>query len=525
MDKIKNNIKNVLPCIVYGGICGTLTGAVIFFFKYAASRAEALSRLLYSSAKRSPIYIILTFAALITLALFMILIHKKAPESKGGGIPRSEGVLRGLLPIKWLRTFIGTVIGSMISFFAGLPLGSEGPAVLIGTSVGSMCVSGSKNKSAWSRYVMTSGAGAGFAVATGAPLSGVLFALEEIHKRFTPLLVLSVSVSVVCATYVNRLLCQLFGIGHTLFNITALGRFELDSIPFLLLLGILVSAAVAIYDASIAAIIRFTAKHKKHLPTAAKIIAVFVITGVFGFIFTEGIYNGHHLIDDILHDNMNALLLIGILSVRFLLMLLCTDSGVTGGMFIPALAIGALVSAIISKLMPLLGLSSELTNAVILLGMCAFIGGTLRAPLTAVVLFVELTGQLTDIFFITIVIFTVNAITELIHLTPFYDSALEKMVENQYKGREAVIAHFTAKISSDAFVIGKAVRDVMWPNSTVVVSIKREDENSGDSSNDGEKKLYAGDTLILRSQFYDENELIALLHGLLGKDSDIHKMA
>ncbi|MBE6626263.1 MAG: hypothetical protein E7628_03640 [Ruminococcaceae bacterium] len=525
MNKIKNNINNVLPCIIYGGICGAFTGATIFFFKFAASRVEVLSKYLYNIAKTSPIYILLTFAALVSLALIMLFIHKKAPESKGGGIPRSEGILRGLLPLKWLRTLIGTVTGSMISFFVGLPLGGEGPSVLIGTSIGGMCVSRSKNKSASGRYVMTGGAGAGFAVATGAPLSGVLFALEEIHKRFTPLLVLTVSISVVCATYVNRVLCGVFGIGHALFDLEYIGSFKLDSVPFLLLLGVLVAVAVSIYDASIAAVIRFTSKHKRRITPLVKILTVFIVTGIFGFIFTDGIYNGHGLIDEILQGNLTIMLLVVILLVRFVMMLLCTDSGVTGGTFIPTLAIGALVSALISKLMPVLGLSDELATAVILLGMCAFIGGTLRAPLTAIVFFIELTGQFNDVFFVAIAVFTVNAITELIHLTPFYDSALERMVENQYKGRKAVIAHFKAKISPDAFVVGKTVRDVMWPSSTVVVSIKRENEDGNDTDNDGEKKLYAGDTIVLRSQYYDESEITALLRGLLGKDADIHKMA
>ncbi len=525
MNRLKNNIKNILPCTVYGGLCGLLCGALIFFFKYAAGRAEVLSRYIYRTAKGEPLLIALIFAALAVLVLVTLIIHRLIPESKGGGIPRSEGVLRGLLPFKWLRTFIGTLLGSMISFLCGLPLGCEGPSVLIGTSVGGMCVSGSKNKSAWNRYVMTGGAGAGFAVATGAPLSGILFALEEIHKRFTPMLVLTVSVSVVSATYVNRVLCELFGISPTLFDIEPLGRFDLSGIPYLILLGILVAVAVAIYDGSIAALIRFTSKYKRYLTAPVKIGFVFLITGVLGFVFADGIYNGHHAVDSVIEHQQGALFILALLAVRFVLMLLCTDSGVTGGTFIPTLAIGALVSALISRLAMLLGMPAELNVALILLGMCAFIGGTLRAPLTACVLFVELSGQFSDIFYVAFAVFTVNAITELIHLTPFYDKALESMVEAQNSGREASLAHFTAKISPKAFVVGKTVRDVMWPSATVVVSIKREDESSDDSVNDGEKKLCVGDTLVLRSRYYDEDDIVSQLKGLLGKDSDIHKMA
>ena len=525
MNNNKRNLVNFFPCLIYSIVCGVVSGAVIFFFKFLASRAEKLSRQIYGAAKGSVLLVGAVFLSLIALAIIMICIQKRIPESKGGGIPRSEGVLRGLLSFKWLRTFIGTVSGSMISFFSGLPLGCEGPAVLIGTSIGGMCVSKSKNRSAWRRYIMTGGAGAGFSVATGAPLSGVLFALEEIHKRFTPMLIMIVSICVVSATSVNRVLCSIFDISHSMFHVEPLKSFSLNNIPALILFGFCIALAVAMYDGSIALLTNFTSKYKSRLTSKAKIIAVFVLTGILGFLFADSIYNGHHVIDELLEGHLSLWLVVAILAVRFIMMLLCTDSGVTGGTFIPTLAIGALFAALISRLIIAVGISEDLLPTLILLGMCAFIGGTLRAPLTACVLFVELTGQITDIFFIVLVIFTVNTFTEIIHLTPFYDTALENMVEAQNEGKTYQMAHFSAHIAPDAFVIGKTVHDVMWPTSTVVLSIKRADEDKDDMENSGEKRIAIGDTLVLRSLYFNEEEILAELHDLFGKDADIHKMA
>ena len=181
----KEYVANILPCIGYGLLTGVFTGITIFFFKFLAGRAENLSRNLYIAAKESWLTVLLVFVVLAVLAFLMSRIHKAVPECKGGGIPRSEGILRGILPFRWFKTLIGTFVGSMISFFAGLPCGSEGPAVLMGTALGCMTGKASKKNVAWNRYVMTGGAAAGFAVATGSPLSGILFALEEIHKRFS----------------------------------------------------------------------------------------------------------------------------------------------------------------------------------------------------------------------------------------------------------------------------------------------------------------------------------------------------
>ncbi|MBE6613304.1 MAG: hypothetical protein E7632_12520 [Ruminococcaceae bacterium] len=517
----KEYLANVMPCVSFGILCGAVTGGAIFLFKLAAKWLETLSRHLYAASIGSPVAIIAVFAVLILCALVMILLHRRVPESKGGGIPRSEGVLRGVLHFEWRGTFFGTLAGSMLSYLAGLPLGSEGPAVLIGTSLGKLCGGFSRDSAALGRYVMTGGAGAGFAVATGAPLSGLLFALEEIHKRFTPMLVLTVSMSVVSATLVNHLLCAVAGISPALFTFDTLPAFSLSHVGWLFLLGILIALAVGIFDASLSVWNKFSAKLGHRFPDAAKIIAVFLITGVCGFCFTDAIYSGHDIIHEVLAHDRSLLYLAGLFLLRLALMLLVTDSGATGGIFIPTLAIGILASSLSARLMLSLGMPPEIADAAVVLGMCAFIGGTLRAPLTAAVLFVELTGQFTGFFPVALVIFTVNAITEMLHQTPFYDRALENLVEAQNHGREPVMGCFEAKIAPDAFVIGKAIRDIMWPPACTVISITRADSSIRDMDNDGDKKLYAGDTIVVRARYFDEADIRRQLHGLVGDAHEI----
>lgn len=516
----KQYLINMLPFIGYGILTGVLTGGTIFLFKFLASRAEELSRSLYSWAKGSFLTVLLVFALLTALAFLMSRIHKAAPECKGGGIPRSEGILRGILPFHWLRTLLGTFFGSMISFFAGLPCGSEGPAVLIGTSLGCMAGKASKKQIAWSRHVMSGGAGAGFAVATGAPLSGILFALEEIHKRFAPMLVLTVSMAVLTATGTNHLLCNAFHMNSALFTLAPLPAFELSHIGYLLLLGILVAVAVALFDGSILLFRRFTALSKKTGRFPVKLIVTFLLAGILGFCLSDGGYSGHHLIVHILEHDMTTLLLLALFVIRLLMMLLITDSGATGGIFIPTLAIGALASALIAKLLVLLGMPAELTSAIIFLGMCAFIGGTLRAPLTASVLFLELSGQFTGLFYVALVVFVVSLFTEMLNQTPFYDKALEEMTEVHHHGKEMMISNFHLTVSPKAIVVGKAVRDIMWPHASVIMSITC-GSNHEIKMDDGEQRLYEGDQITIRAGYYEEEEIITLLQSLVGTEHKI----
>jgi H+/Cl- antiporter ClcA len=329
LEKQKNflfkKISGIIPCIFFGALCGAVSGALIFLFKLLYSYLADLSVFLYSEAKSSLIYIVILFSALVVLAAFMIFIHIALPEVKGGGIPRSEGILRGTLSFRPLKTLIGAFAGSMISFFGGLPLGSEGPAVLIGTSVGNLCMGSSGKKNAWSRYVMTGGASAGFAVATGAPLSGLLFSLEEIHKRFTPILVLTVSVSVISATFVNEILSDMFGISTYLFHIDALPNIELSHVGYLLLLGISVSVGVAIFDASISIFHKFMSTPKKSVRPWMEIVLVFIFSGIIGLTLTDGVFSGHDTVHTAIDITVPILYLLIIFIIRLLKTLVKSD--------------------------------------------------------------------------------------------------------------------------------------------------------------------------------------------------------
>jgi H+/Cl- antiporter ClcA len=519
--KYREYFAHVMPCLWYGILCGSVTGAFIFFFKLAAHELSHLSKTIYDLARQSPLLVCITLAALVGMAFLMYFIHRLMPESRGGGIPRSEGILRGVLSYNKFKALIGTTIGSCMSFLCGLPLGSEGPAVLIGTSLGAVCSNVSGKRSAWSRYIMTSGAGAGFAVATGSPVSAILFALEEIHKRFTPMLVLCVSTSVISATYVNNLLCQAFGISPALLEVGEIASFELSHVGYLALLGLMMALAVGIFNTAVFYFDKLCDKLKKKIPGYVFLIVVFLLTGLAAFFLPDGVHSGHDIIIDVIFEEKTLGYLAILLLFRAFMMLPVSESGATGGTFIPTLAIGALAGAVSSKILISIGMPEHLFSVALLLGMCAFIGGTLRAPLTATVLFIELTASFTNLFFVAIVIFIVNFATELLNQQPFFEVVLEDMEEAQNRGNTAKIVRFEVKVSEGAFVVGKSVRDVMWPSSSIVETITRDGNDQKSMDNDGEKKVYPKDTLIIRARLYDIDEVKNQLYTLVGKDFEI----
>lgn len=522
----KGYIKHFITAGLFSILCGSLTGLIIFCFKFIAKKVEHYSKYLYELSKRSFLYIILVFIIIILLALIMYFVHKKIPETKGGGIPKSEGVLRGTLKFRSFLTLIGTFFGSMISYFAGVPVGTEGPSVLIGTSVGDLCNKATKKNKALGRYIDTGGAAAGFAVATGAPLSGILFALEEIHKRFTPMLVVSVSLSVVSATFVNILLCNIFNVNPNLFQFEILTTFSLNDLLYLIILAILIAITVGLYDKSIGIIFEFFGKFLKKVPALIKILTVFIVTGILSFVFIEGVYSGHDIIESIVHiDNtkFTIISLLLLLFIRFIMMHLVMESSVTGGIFIPTMALAAVIGAIFGKFLILIGMEQELFPLIVVLTMCAFIGGSLRAPFTATVLFLELTSSFNMIFYVLVVIFIVNFIVEIFDQPSFYDRVVERMEHREHKNKERTIGYFTITVSENSFVVGKHVRDIMWPHSLVILNIKRANENLDKLDNDGERKLYANDKVTFRCRYYNREELLENIQYLVGTEYEIEE--
>ena len=144
-------MKNILlPCLLFCMITGVFTGALVFGFKWLASLVMTYAHHLYEFISAHPIYILPGVVVLAVLALAAFGIARICPNTKGGGIPTAIAILRGVITFRWVRNLLGTFTASLITFFVGVPLGNEGPCVLLGTGGGKGAVSvmGKKSK-AW----------------------------------------------------------------------------------------------------------------------------------------------------------------------------------------------------------------------------------------------------------------------------------------------------------------------------------------------------------------------------------------
>lgn len=529
--KMGEKIKNiVLPVIAYGGIAGIFSGFLVGIFNFFARYLIEYSDKIYQAVLTHPWAIPLFFLALALLALLMALLHKFVPNVRGSGIPNVEGVIRGFLTFKWLRTLIGTVIGSYISFFAGLPLGSEGPSVQLSAMSAQGITELMRAKLTWRRYVMAGGAGAGIAVAFNAPLAGILFAMEECHKRFSPIILLCASSAVITGTMTFRLLGMVikdakWSSTAMLFDIKQLKPFadfkEMNSIgEFANILGILVAIGIVIgafailFNVLMVNSQKITDKWVKKFPYWARLLVAFLLTGATGLIFTKFVdggfamvnTGGHSLVDKLCHNGLkySFLFLLLVICVRMILTLLCFNSGATGGLFIPMLAIGALLGAMMGIVFVKMGMDEEYFSAVVVISMTTFFGASVRAPITAIVLVVELSGYQSDFLPVAIAIFTAFLVAEILGTTPIYDSLLERL--RKQDDVKTVRRKFEVVIEKGAFVAGKHISNVIWPANALVTELMRGDGES--IVPDGETMLFEGDkiTIVVESSNFEETE-------------------
>ncbi len=385
----------------YSFLCGIITGAVVFLFKFLARKAEDLSRLLFSLAKGSLLFFVLLFVCIVIFILLSSFLQKKIPECKGGGISKSKNIIENSKELKSFRTLLGTFFGSLISFFSAVGVGTEGPSVLMGTSVGSLFSKEREER----KYIMISGASAGFAAATGAPVSALFFSSEEIHKRFEFPLIFVSSFAVLSSTLTNLILCRIFGLDSRLFSVEISDNFNLKQISDLFFLSVTVAISVFVFEVFLKAI-------KKINFSVFKFPLIFILSALFALFFDSAVYSGHKLTESVFEGEFTLRLLFVILIIRILMLVLVKKTHITGGVFLPCLAIGALIGAISANLLMPIGFEESLFMNLTLLGMCSFIGSVMKAPLMACVFYIELTGDLQSALYVLVTVFLTYALTE-----------------------------------------------------------------------------------------------------------------
>ena len=512
------HLKNLLfPCLGFGAATGFISAILVTAFKLAAEWVVHRSADVYAAVRSRPAFLPLLLIGTAGLGLISSLILSASRSCRGGGIPTSVAAIRGLVGFKWLASIFVLPFSALLTYFGGVPLGTEGPCVQMGTAIGEgvvRCLGGIKHR-AWRRYAMTGGASAGFSIATGSPITAIIFSMEELHKHFSPMLLTFASVSVLTAQITVQLLAHV-GIGSvSLFHLQAIPALSPKLLYAPLIVGLLCGGYSILFTHFYHVIDKAMRKLLCKISIKIAFPILFVLVAIVGFFLAEGLGSGHSLVDSLLSYKNTWYMLILFFLVRMIFMMIANTSGVTGGVFLPTLAFGAILGSLAFRAMEAMGMIGEEHYVLmVLLGITAFLSATSRIPITACVFAIEALGGIHNVLPLIIATTAAILVVEASGVEDFTDTVIESKIHQITEGKKPATVQVPLTVKRKSFAAGKELHDILFPNSCAVVSLERAHKNKRKSYID------SGDVITVRYQTYDPALTAAELEELVGTQSE-----
>lgn len=487
-EALKTYHGSHLSLYFYGALVGIITGFVVVAYRVALSLSQNYRRYLYDFVKSnfSDLRVVSIFAiGIVAISLILGYIVIKYPMVKGSGIPQVKGVLIRQMEFSWARELVAKFVGGVLAIGSGMSLGREGPSVQLGAEIGTGVYKVFKRKAFDKKYLVSCGASAGLAAAFGAPLSGAIFAVEELHKFMSPLLITCVLISSVCAEFISK---YFFGFKPS-FNIHVDTRYQLKYYILIVIFALIVTVLGKMFQVALTKgqDIYKSIKMKPILKPLL-IVILTVLMGMFFFSVTGG---GHGLAEKIIHNPFTYKALVILFVLKFLFTIACYSSGIPGGIFLPILVLGAIAGKIygmfVINLLP--GVTPGYEVYFVVLGMAALLTAVVKAPITSTLLMLEMTGSFSHFFPLVTVCMITFVATEVIKMKPIYDTLLERMLPKELVETGDDEQKITIKIpvGLDCCMDCKKIKDISWPEKCLIVSIER-----------GEKEIIPhGDTTIM----------------------------
>ncbi len=459
-----------------GILIGLLVGLVVVAFRYLLEQAEMLRYVVYRYLEAGHWTLtILWFFGLFVIAYILNLIVKVEPMAAGSGIPQVKGTILGSMKMNWLKVLINKFIGGVLAIGAGLSLGREGPSIQLGAVIGQGLSRKLGRSRMEERYLLTSGASAGLAAAFNAPLAGVIFSLEELHKNFSPTVLMSAVAAALTAVVVSR---HFFGF-NPIFDFVGLPIFPVRYYGIIILLGIFIGFLGIAFNRVLIKTLNLY-EQQGLLSGMGKIALPLVVAGIIGFFLPEVLGGGNNLVDLLASQPFSLKILFILLITKFLFTMFSYGSGVPGGIFLPMLVIGALAGSVFSHILIALGqLDPYYSTNIIVLSMAAYFSAVVKAPITGSILIMEMTGSFSHMLSLIVVSMIAYLIADIAKIKPIYEELLDRSLSKQGKisgnitPKKRMILEVAICIGSK--LNGKQIKNIDWPVHCLLVSIKRGD--------------------------------------------------
>jgi H+/Cl- antiporter ClcA len=455
--------------VLKGILVGAIAGAVVSAFRMVIYVLLDFMPILYEFLKGNITWTILWLGVLLIAATLTIILVRDEPNIQGNGVAELKGQLQGTLKLNWFSVFWRKFVSSSIVLGLGIPLGQEGPSIQIGGVVGQGINKLMKGNNSQENIFISSGAAAGLAAAFNAPLSAFVLILEEIHHRFSNILILSVFSASITASFVAF---NIFG-SEPAIGLGPTFALPLEHYFYLIGLGIILALGGWVFQRGIFYVMPII-YGKLPIPRYLHGYIPFVLLLFTGLFWTEMIGGGTNVIMTIASERFATTVLIAVLVFRFIMFQIAMGSGIPGGSLVPSLAFGALIGAIYGNIViNLTGIEDQFVRNFVIYGMGGFFTSTTKAPLTAIVLITELTGSMNQMAPISIVCLTAYIISDMLGLEPTDDITLDRKTTHYPTVFKGEVVTFNVTVQFDSVLDGLTLKELTLPYNSRINKITR----------------------------------------------------
>jgi CIC family chloride channel protein len=420
-DKIKD-----YKLLFYALIVGVLAGVVGSVFRIVLTRIEFFRENLFKNVNISDVstWIIPVLFVIVGITVALYFVRKFAPETAGSGVQEIEGALDRTRPMRWKKVLPIKFIASLFSLGSGLLLGREGPTIQIGANIGKMVKDLFSQSDDEENALVSAGAAAGLTSAFNAPFAGIIFVIEEMHEhfRFNFNSVAAIMIGAVAADFV---LGAMIG-SHPVIEMTIYKSPKLSVLWLFILFGSLFSLIGFLYNWLLIKSLDFFQVSLK-MPIILSGVLAGILIAVVGITYPDMIGGGYNVIYNVLNNSFTLYFLLPLFLIRLLLSIFSYSLGVPGGIFAPLLTLGVIFGMLFEGL-----IQYYFPNLIVqpgmfaVAGMAAIFASTVRAPLTGLVLAVEMTSNFELIFPLIITTVTASVFTTMLGNKPIYTTLLNR---------------------------------------------------------------------------------------------------
>ncbi len=471
-----------------GIFVGLFAGLLTVFYRIGIEYGTAIAQKTYHFLRLHPVYIFFWLIFIILAGLFAGWLVKWEPMAAGSGIPQVEGVLLYGFKMKWYSILTVRFLGGILCSLFGISVGREGPSIQIGAAGGQVAAKRMAKSHLEENYLITGGAAAGLSAAFNAPLSGIVFALEEVHRSFSPLILIAATTASLMADFISK---NFFGLKPVL-HFTVTPQLPIGLYIWLLpisilsgLMGVLVTKSLLVFQS-----------FYRKLPVIVRPCIALLLALPCGIFLPEVLGGGQNLIEISENASKGIMVLVMLLAVKIVFTSTSFGSGVPGGIFLPILSVGALLGSILGGLAVHAGLPDRYIADFAVCAMAGVLSASVKAPVTSILLTAEMSGSLMHMLPVAACSFFALLVSDLLKTKPIYEALLERFVENN-DGKLVVeekggLQEFPVEYGS--YVCGRKVSEVKWPEGVLIVGIRR---GMKEMIPKGNSMILSGDYLVI----------------------------